>query len=204
MRIHNVVQGSESWFSARCGLPTASCFDQILTPKTLKPAKTDYPYKLAAEILAGYDCDEWLGNNATEHGHDSEMFAKKAYFDLTGIEPKDVGFVTNDSGTIGCSPDALAGASGLVEIKSIMAKKVIKIWDEYIQDGTLPTEYKLQIAGQLMITQRSWCDLLLYHPKLDLKVIRFVPDMEIIDKLYDQIDVIIAKRDQIIDSVSEF
>ena len=55
MIIHNVVQNTIAWHVLRTGKPTASCFDQLLTPKTLKPAKTAarelFP-ELAADPLA--------------------------------------------------------------------------------------------------------------------------------------------------------
>ena len=174
-----------------------------ISPNLILP-KTDYAFQLAAEILAGYDADEWLGNASTEHGHDAEMFARKAYLDITGVEPQQVGFITNDAETMGCSPDALVDDNGLLEIKAPTAKKVIQIYYEWLETQDCPPDYKMQIQGQLMITERSWCDLVLYHPRLDLKVIRVLPDLVLHEKLKTQIDVIIAKRDQIIDSVSEF
>ena len=204
MIIHDVAQNTESWFMLRAGKPTASMFGQVLTPKTSKPSTTDYPFQLAAEILAGYDCDEWLGNAHTDHGHEAEMHAAKEYMDLTGVEPIPVGFVTDDAETIGCSPDRLVGDNGLLEIKSLMAKNIIKIYSEYLETKLCPSEYKMQIQGQLMITERDWCDLVLYHPRLSLKVIRVLPDVELHEKLKDQLQVIINQRDKAVDIMADF
>ena len=38
MKIHTFEQGSPEWFMGRLGIPTASRFNELLTPKTRKPA----------------------------------------------------------------------------------------------------------------------------------------------------------------------
>ena len=38
MKVIQCTQGTPDWFEARRGIPTASRFDMILTPKTGKPS----------------------------------------------------------------------------------------------------------------------------------------------------------------------
>jgi len=165
-----------------------------LNPK-LAMSKTDYHFKLASEILYGYDCDEWLGNAHTDHGHESEMIAAKSYMDIMGMEPEQVGFVTDDEETIGCSPDRFVGENGLMEIKAPLAKNVVKIFATYKETGECPTDHKMQIQGQLMITGREWCDLVLYHPRATVKIIRVFPDFDLHEKLKEQLKVLMKNRD---------
>ncbi len=51
MIVVDCVQGSDEWKRARLGVPTASRFDDILTPKTFKIAagRVDYMHELIAE-----------------------------------------------------------------------------------------------------------------------------------------------------------
>ncbi|MDE2233869.1 MAG: exonuclease, partial [Patescibacteria group bacterium] len=60
----DVLQGSEEWHKARTGIPTASHFSKIITPKTLKlSAESDhYENRLVAERLTGCPCDDFKGS----------------------------------------------------------------------------------------------------------------------------------------------
>jgi predicted phage-related endonuclease len=204
MIIHDFDQNSPEWYDARMGIPTASAFNKLLTPARLQPAKSDYAFELAVQIICGVNPDPWLGNNATEHGHDSEDAAAKLYEVESGTIVKKVGFVTDDENTYGCSPDRLVGESGLLEIKSLKAEKILAIWWEHQQTGKFPSEYFLQCQGQMMITGREWCDLCLYHPSLGIKTIRTTPDLEVFEKLQEQIRAVSALRDSIVEAWTGF
>lgn len=204
MKVHKIVQGTSDWFQIRSGIPTASMFGSLITPKTLKPAKTDYAHQLAAERLAGWDADDWVGNVHTDHGKESELFAIKDYEDATNQKVEQVGFITPDCGTYGGSPDGLVGDDGIIEIKSLLAKNMIKTYMEWVGTKECPVLYKMQIQGYLMITGRAWCDLVLYHPKLEAKIIRILPDLEIHELLKQQIEIVINERDKIVAEMAGF
>ena len=55
MIVLNCKQGSDEWIQARLGIPTASQFHRIITPKTMKPAASAEGYidQLVAEYLLG-------------------------------------------------------------------------------------------------------------------------------------------------------
>src|SRR5262245_45091449 len=117
MIIHDVVQGSTSWLQLRAGIPTASQFDQIITPSG-KPSKSAERYMLTllAERLMGHPITEnvsmWM-----KRGSEMEADAVAFYQLQTDSDTVPVGFITNDEGTIGASPDRLVGEEGLLEIK---------------------------------------------------------------------------------------
>jgi hypothetical protein len=104
--IHNVEQGTDAWVKLRLGIPTASCFDQIITPKTgqLSKSANKYMYLLIAEKLlnrqlTSLDNLEWIAR-----GKELEPDAAKAYEFIEEVETKPVGFITTDDGLIGASP----------------------------------------------------------------------------------------------------
>lgn len=184
----------------------ADSFCVDLTPN-LVLASTDYAEELAAEYLGGYKVDEWLpdlDNIHMTHGHESELYATKFYEDETGNECEQVGFVTDDAETYGCSPDRLVGDYGLLEIKSPLAKNVIKYWMEHKETGECPKDFKLQIQGQIMITGREWCDLVLYHPNIQSKIIRVMPDLVIHAKLKETIAELLKNRDAMVSEMAGF
>ena len=52
---YDIDQGSESWFRLRMGIPTASEFKKIITPKTMKLSSQAHDYAILklAEIMTG-------------------------------------------------------------------------------------------------------------------------------------------------------
>jgi len=180
MKILNLEQGSDAWFSARLGVPTASRFKDIITP--LKGDKSTsykaYMYELIAERLTkdreGFFKSEWM-----ERGNEIEPLARASYEFMHNVEVQQVGMIFNDEMTIGISPDGLVGDNGGLEIKSPKASTVVK----YMLDGGLPLEYKPQVMGSLMISGREWWDFLAFHPSMDFYEFRVYRDEEYIKKM---------------------
>lgn len=198
--IHNMMQRSLEWYMLRIGLVTASCADKLLTPKKLTPSTQLIPYaaKLAGEIVAGRP-DDWDGNNITAHGIESEDQATADYQMETANIAHIVGFITDKEkgfATCGCSPDGLVDDDGMIEIKAQFVQGHVMDIVEHETTGKEPEKYRLQIQMQMLVAERKWCDLVLYHPDLPLKVIRVLPDLEIHEKLAEQIRIVIKKRDE--------
>lgn len=162
------TQGSPEWIAARLGLPTASCFDQILTPGG-KPSKSAerYMYKLLAERMMGHACIEFV-STWMDRGMQSEAEAVAYYEAKKDLDTVKVGFITNDAGTIGASPDRLVGSEGLLEIKVPAEHTHVG----YLLGATVADDHKPQVQGQLWIAERQWCDVLSYHPDLPPALIR--------------------------------
>jgi hypothetical protein len=183
MIVHDVQQGSPEWLAVRCGIPTASQFDRILTAKTRKPSSQadKYAHELLTEWQLGEPMDA-ASSQFMQRGTVLESEAAGWYEFTTDIEPQAVGFVTNDAGTIGCSPDRLIGGDGLLEIKCLSAVNHVAA---LLGDAD---EYSLQIGGQLWLTKRDWCDRLYYHTTMKPIVQRVERDEELISQLSEAVE----------------
>jgi len=182
MIVLDMEQGSMEWTQARLGIPTASRFSDILTPKKLTySASADrYMRELLAEWVLGYPVEEWSSAWA-ERGESLEPEARRAYAFERGLTVETVGFVLRDDRLVGCSPDGFAGEGGL-ELKCPSAKVHLG----YLLDhDSLVEEYKLQIHGGLWLTERPWWDVMSYHPGLPPVLVRVAPDAEILKALDD-------------------
>jgi len=170
-----LIQGSEEWLAARCGMITAGSMDLILTP-TLKIASNDkerqHLYELAAQRINNYVEPSYIGDDMLR-GLEDEVYARALYSEkYAPIE--EVGMVTNDrfGFVIGFSPDGLVGDDGLIECKSRRQKYQAQtiILDE------VPTEYILQIQSAMLISERKWCDFISYSGGMPMYVKRVYPD----------------------------
>ena len=184
MKILNLEQGSDEWFSARLGVPTASRFKDIVTP-----AKGDkstgykgYMYELIAERLTK-DRENFFKSEWMERGNEIEPLARASYEFIHDVEVQQVGMIFNDEMTIGISPDGLIGDIGGLEIKCPKPSTLVK----YMLDGGLPLEYKPQVMGSLWISGREWWDFLAFHPSMDFYQIRVCRDEEYIKKMNQHI-----------------
>lgn len=204
MIAHEVEQGSPEWHALRAGKPTASEFGKLVTPKgAASTSLPDYAATLAAEAYAGEPVDAWEGNRHTERGKELEAEAIALYELSRGVDVERIGFVTDDKGLYGCSPDGLVGKDGMVETKCLMAKNHVKAIIYYQKNGCCPTDYVQQVQGQMMICGRKWADLVFYHPILPLLVIRQHPDPIIIGRLAEQLTKVIAERDTILAAIQK-
>ena len=184
MQVLNLEQGTESWFEARKGIPTASCFSKIVNPsKGDKSASSKtYMYELIAEKLGA--SNESYSNEWMERGNELESMARSTFEFLTDLKVDEVGMIKTDCGNIGCSPDGLIGDDGGIEIKCPKASTHIK----YIIEGVLPLEYKTQVMGSLMVSERDYWYFMSYHPELDPFILKIERDEEFISKMKKHID----------------
>jgi hypothetical protein len=202
MRLHDVEQRSPEWHQLRLGIPTASEFSQLVTP-TGKPSASlkTYAMSLAAELFIGRPVNMFSGNAWTERGREMEDQAVSLYEFAHDAETRLVGFVTNDEGTAGCSPDAFVGYDGMLEIKCLKAEHHIAAIMHFKRTGLCPADYMPQTQGQLMLCERAWVDLVFYHPELPLLSIRQTLQPETAELLGKQIPALIAERDEVLNTL---
>ncbi len=162
MIIVDCEQVSETWFQARLGVPTASRFKDILTkPRSkkdqdagkLSDTAESYMCELLAEMLTGEV--RQISARSLEWGNVEEPKALEEYTFGCKEEVTSVGFILRDDSLVGCSPDALVGECGGLEIKSpenpaIHIKTLIR--DE------MPKEHIPQVQGGLWLAEREWWD----------------------------------------------
>lgn len=180
----NMEQGSDDWYAARMGIPTASKFATVMAKgATGGKSKTRYAYmrKLAGEIIT---CEPMpnFQSRAMERGKIMEDEARNFYAFMKDAEPETVGFIRN--GGKGASPDALLPGGGLLEIKTSEAHILIDL----ILEDEFPSVYKAQCQGQLWVAEREWLDLIVYWPKIPLFVKRIERDEEYIKTMSKAVD----------------
>ena len=167
----DLVQGTEEWLAARCGLLTASEMHLIVTP-TLKPASNDneraHVWELAAQRITRYVEPRYIGDEMLR-GQTDEVEARAIYA-RTYAPVAGMGFITNDDHgfTLGYSPDGLVGEDGLIECKSRRQKFQV----ETIVTRTMPIEYAIQIQTGLIVSGRAWCDFVSYCGGMPMVVLR--------------------------------
>lgn len=184
MQIVECDQGSDAWFRARMGIPTASQFATVMASGRgggESKTRRTYMLKLAGEILTGEPMDSF-GNCHTERGKEMEPDARNTYSFMRDVEPQLVGFIRN--GQKGCSPDSLIGNDGMLEIKT----KLPHLQVDCLLSDRVPPEHKAQCQGALWIAEREWIDFVSYWPGLPLFVTREHRDEEYIAKLVAAVD----------------
>lgn len=184
IEIFDCEQGSLDWFRLRLGLPTASEFSTVLSKgkggaESLTRAR--YLRTLAAEIVTGAP-GEAFETDAMRRGKAMEDEARKFYAFMQDTRPERIGFIKN--GSKGCSPDALIGADGLVEIKTKRGDILI---DVLLKDA-VPSEHIAQVQGGIWVSEREWCDLVCYWPGLPLFVKRCYRDNAYIKNLASEVE----------------
>ena len=162
MEVINCEQNSDEWVAARVGIPTASQFTDVLAKgKGGAPSKMrrTYLHKLAGERITGKPADNFH-NAHMDRGHAMEAEARRFYEFTNDVKVERVGFIKNHGA--GASPDSLVGVEGLLEIKTALPHILIG----YILAAKPPPEHVAQAQGQMWVSERAFCDLLIYWPEM--------------------------------------
>jgi hypothetical protein len=193
VNIYRCAQGSPEWHALHVGIPTSSSFDKIIQPKKLKPSASQDKYldALIGEWLLGRRIEtqesDWM-----QRGKELEPEAVAWYEMDRGVDAELVGFITRDDGMVGSSPDRLIGTDGLLEVKNPMIETHLG----YMRDpGLLRDEYVCQVQGQLLVSERAWCDLLSFSPRPDVPpvVLRVERDEKFLDALSKAVDAFVVR-----------
>jgi putative phage-type endonuclease len=176
-----ITQRSDEWFEQRRGLATSSNFDKVMAGKATI-ARRQYIADIAYERLTG-KVRESYQNRDMERGTELENLARLRYEMTTGNLVKEAEFVKHELLPAGASPDGLIGQDGLLEVKCPRLHNHLYT----LRAGKVPPEYKWQVVGQQMITQRSWTDFVSFTDELSgaasLAIVRFERDEDLIEQL---------------------
>jgi hypothetical protein len=181
MKLIDVEQGSPEWMDARLGMPTASQFHKIITEKRhdYSAAAEGYRNQLLAEEMLGRPTDDESWSRWMERGSELEAESIRAYEFQRDVSVDRVGFVTNDAGTVGCSPDGLVGDDGGLESKSYGVKHhVACLLGQEVAKVT-------QVQGGIWVCERDWWDTQAYCPGMPPVLIRVYRDDVFLKKLAD-------------------
>lgn len=201
MIIDYCEQNSDEWFMARCGRPTASCFDKILTPKNKKPSTQaiNYMYQLAGERLTGYKAESYQ-NQIMQRGVELEEEARELFEMMNNIEVEQVGLVYPDERKLySCSPDGLLEDSGL-EIKC----PAIHTHVSYLLAKQLPDEYVLQVQGSMLVTGFKEWNFMSYYPGLPPFILKVMADVELISILNNSLEDFCKQLDETTAKLKEY
>jgi len=179
IEIVDCEQGSDEWHRARLGIPTASRFKDVLA-KGQGKVRRSYMCQLAAEIITGEPLENFT-SLAMDRGKALEQEVRDHYAFVNNIELQRVGFIKGSG--CGCSPDALVGDDGVLEIKTQRGDLLI----ETLLRDDIPPEHKAQVQGSLLVTGRDWCDLVVYWPRMPVAKFRCYRDQAFIPRLWAEI-----------------
>jgi hypothetical protein len=179
-----LVQGSDEWIAARCGVLTASQIGKLLTPGR-KLADNDTSRALVATIAAERITKTVEYVHPTfdmQRGSLDEPYARDLYREQFKVDVQEIGFATNKfSGyTLGASPDGLLGSDGGLEIKSPKAKTHFRT----IVNGEVPAEHLPQIHACMLVLERNWWDFESYCGDWPIYVQRVKRDKNWVDLIW--------------------
>lgn len=181
-KIHEIDQGTGDWLRLRMNRVTASEASNLLTPE-FKVRTGEMPHTYLCEKVA----EAWRGEPlpgftswAVENGQLLEDEARAWYALEHDDHPiRNVGFVETDDGRAGCSPDALLGDEGGLELKAPEPTNHVR----YLLDGELPKAYAVQVHFCLWVTQRPWWRFVSYRRGFPAFVLHVERDEQICEKI---------------------
>lgn len=198
MIIIDCEQGSPEWHAARCGVVTASRVADLMakTKSGWSASRANYAAELIAERLTGSVADRYCSPEM-QWGRDHEAEAARIYAFERGIELSPIGFVLHQNiPRSGCSPDRLADADGLIEIKCPNTATHI----DTLLGAAIDGKYVKQMQWQMACTGRVWCDFVSFDPRLpvemQLHVSRVARDAAVIASMEDAVREFIAEIDE--------
>lgn len=174
-------QGSPEWRIIRLGIPTASNFSRLQTGASRQFGDKAHKYaeEKVAEIITGMDQGSDYISDEMEMGQITEQEAADSYEFANEVKTRKVGFITDDEGFYGCSPDRLVGDAGGVEIKRKIPAGMVK----YLLLKKIDPAHRAQVQGNMMVTGRLWWDWHLYNPDMPRLTIRTYRDERYIAEL---------------------
>jgi putative phage-type endonuclease len=171
--IEMMEQRTDDWFTARLGKVTASSLYKVLakTKTGYGADRGNYMTQLVLERVTGTKADSYT-NAAMQWGIDQEPFARAAYEASRGVMVDEVGFIPHPTiAAAGASPDGLVGDDGMVEIKCPDSKTALECW---LAENPVESKYFAQMQWQMRCANRSWCDYVVFDPRMPAKAQLFV------------------------------
>lgn len=192
---HDVEQNTDEWEALRMGKFTASMFKDLLSGKSTAGYNKAIQ-KVAYERLT-LESPETFRSDYMDRGHEMEPFAVREYERQNLCVTTMGGFFEMDEFT-GCSPDRLVNGDGILQIKSPAYNTMMT----YLMDKEVPSEYRIQLQGELYVTGRKWVDFMAYHPNLPSLVVRVKPDLILIPRIKTELEIAIKEANKWIETIS--
>lgn len=189
MIIHPAEQGTPEWLQARCGIPTASNFDRIVTPGgKVSRQREAYMHRLLAEWMTGSPEPSYQ-SDAMMAGYMRQPEAVKWFELVHDVTAQEVGFCYKDERKIvGCSPDGLVGQDSGIEIKCPEGTAHVA----FLMQPELPWKYIPQVQGSMWVTGREQWHFLSYHEAMPPYAVVVDRDEVYQEFLSEQVELFIA------------
>lgn len=190
--IEMMEQRTDDWFTARLGKVTASSLYKVLakTKTGYGADRGNYMTQLVLERVTGTKADSYT-NAAMQWGIDQEPFARAAYEASRGVMVDEVGFIPHPTiAAAGASPDGLVGDDGMVEIKCPDSKTALECW---LAENPVESKYFAQMQWQMRCADRSWCDYVVFDPRMPAKAQLFVVRVLRDDKWLADVEIEVMK-----------
>jgi len=149
-------QRTNEWYQARLGKVTASKLSDVMSKGA---TRDNYMADLLTQRLTEEIEDSFI-TTPMQRGIDLESEARDLYL-LKSFDSviEEVGSVPHPTiSNFSASPDGLVNDDGLIEIKCPNKATHIK----FLKTGKPKREYILQMHGQMLCTERKWCDFISY------------------------------------------
>jgi hypothetical protein len=188
VKIYTMPQGGDEWLAIRSQYPSASEFDQLVSPAKMKVREG----KTIASYVARKLAEKWLGaplqsfkGGDMDQGTIRETEAWPWYALTYDRELARPGFIVSDNGRCGCSPDGIVENERFgLEIKCPDADTHVG----YLLAGNLPAEYIMQVQGSMLVTGFDCWTFLSYHPRFPQFVLDVHRDEATIEAIGDGLD----------------
>ena len=201
--VNDIDQGTDDWFKAKAGIPSASNFNKIITSTgKLSATRDEYMDQLADEYIKGKVEKTYISPDMKE-GNLREGESRDLYSFLCDRDVHQVGMVFKDSmKKYMCSPDGMIlknydteaeGATIVydgyitdwgLELKNVLGKTQIG----YLKKKRLPPKYFHQVQGSMLVTGLGRWDFFTYSPGYPPFWLKVERDEKFIKILEEELD----------------
>lgn len=180
----DIEQGSVAWFKLHNGIPTASEFDQIITPSKMEMSKSRLRYacRIVAARVLNWQADSLDKIKHIQEGKENEPLAVASLEMMHNIKTRRVGFVTTNDGRFGASPDRLVMEGDLVDVTVECKCPTIPTQFEYLLLGQ-GDAYRCQVQGQIYIAEAERAIFQSFNPRTPDFTVQTPRDDKFISKL---------------------
>ena len=193
---HDIAQNSDEWYAMRGGRFTSSNAGKIMANygKAFGEPAKKYAVNIAIEQITGEPIPSTYTNEHMQRGHDQEPLARMLYEQEFFCDVDNGGFFCNEF--IGCSPDGLVDADGVIEIKSVIPS----VHFANIKRANVDPAYKWQCIGNLKFTDRDWLDFVSYCADFPdgKKLYTYRLHKDDLDKEFEMIDARISQFQELV------
>lgn len=194
MKIHECEQGTPEWLELRKGLITASEASKLVSSTCKVSTQAEGYAEILAAELAGAK-SEYFESYDMKQGKIREPSARAKY-SLEYGPVHEIGFITDDNGLYGFSPDLGIKRDGKFVAGGEIKCRKLKNFLEIIKSPIPVIADQPQVQFGLWITGWEFIDQVWYFPGLPIHVQRWEPNYDFFELFEIQAEKCISHRDE--------